>query len=70
MTLDGKPGFQFVFGGCAWIYLLSGDYQAKEPEIFLSESGVIRMLREQVMDYPPIRDITHARLRRKKLEAG
>lgn len=64
VELDDVPGFQFVFGGCAWHYLLTDSVDPEWIPIVFGTSGTLHLLRLGIDEYPPVMDVFTERLKK------
>jgi hypothetical protein len=64
VELYDVPGFQFVFGGCAWHYLLADSVDPKVFPFVFERSGILRLLRLVIDEYHPVMDVITERLKK------
>jgi len=63
VELDGITGFNFVFGGCAWHYVLADGIDIDRYPFIFKEDGSLHLLRIPIDQYKPVMDIMNKRIK-------
>ena len=63
VDLNHLQGFHFVFGGCAWHYVLASNIDLNEYPFILQEDGTLNLLRVFIDQYDPVMDLMKERIR-------
>jgi hypothetical protein len=62
VDLNDLPGFHFVFGGCAWHYILASSIDTEQYPFILQEDGSLHLMRVYIDQYDPVMDLMKERI--------